>query len=121
MLVPIFAPIIIPIACATFIIPAFTKPTTITVVADDDWITAVTAVPNSTPLIGVLVSLYKISSNFSPAAFFNPSPISDIPNRNNATPLSSAKIDVIPISITYVPFTVCELVVQTQLYCLYPL
>ena len=29
---------------------------------------AVTAVPSKTPLIGVLVSLYKISSSFSPAA-----------------------------------------------------
>ena len=35
-LVPIFAPMIIPIDCATFIIPEFTNPTTITVVADED-------------------------------------------------------------------------------------
>ena len=36
ILVPMFAPMMIPIACATFIIPEFTKPTTITDVADDD-------------------------------------------------------------------------------------
>ena len=35
ILVPILAPIMIPIACATFIMPEFTKPTTITVVADE--------------------------------------------------------------------------------------
>ena len=36
IVVPILAPMIIPIACDSFIIPEFTKPTTITVVADDD-------------------------------------------------------------------------------------
>ena len=34
--VPMLAPMMIPIACATFIIPEFTNPTTITVVAEDD-------------------------------------------------------------------------------------
>ena len=34
--VPMIAPIIIPIACFILIIPAFTKPTTMTDVADDD-------------------------------------------------------------------------------------
>jgi hypothetical protein len=72
-----------------------------TVVADDDWIIAVTAAPSNTPFIGVLVSLYNISSNFSPAAFLRPSPISDIPNRNNATPLSNDKIDVMPIFFSF--------------------
>ena len=36
IVVPIFAPIIIPTDCDSFIIPEFTNPTTITVVADDD-------------------------------------------------------------------------------------
>ena len=45
-LVPMLAPMMIPIACATFIIPEFTKPTTITVVAEEDWMIAVTAVPS---------------------------------------------------------------------------
>ena len=62
---------------------------------------AVTAVPRRTPLIGVLVSLYKISSSFSPAAFFSPSPIRDMPNRNRATPLSNDKIDVMPMSFSF--------------------
>jgi len=33
--VPMFAPIIIPTVCCKFISPAFTKPTTITVVAEE--------------------------------------------------------------------------------------
>ena len=36
IVVPTFAPIMMPIACRSFIMPEFTKPTTITVVADDD-------------------------------------------------------------------------------------
>ena len=48
-LVPIIAPIIMPIAWRTFIISEFTKPTTITEVADDDCITAVTPVPSRMP------------------------------------------------------------------------
>ena len=47
---------------------------------------AVTTVPNNTPLIGVLVSLYKIFSNLLPATFLRPSPIRDMPYRNSATP-----------------------------------
>ncbi len=36
IVVPTLAPIMMPTACESFIIPEFTKPTTITVVADDD-------------------------------------------------------------------------------------
>ena len=36
ILVPILAPMIIPIACFSFIIPELTKPITITVVAEED-------------------------------------------------------------------------------------
>lgn len=54
--VPMFAPSTMPIACESFIMPEFTKPTTIADVAEEDWITAVTAVPSSTPLSGVLES-----------------------------------------------------------------
>ena len=99
MLVPMFAPIMIPIACETFIMPEFTNPTTITVVAEDDWIIAVTPAPKSIPLSGVFVRRYKTGSNLFPATRFRPSPISDIPNKNSATPLKSNKIDVIPIFV----------------------
>lgn len=40
----------IPIACLSFIIMEFTNPMTITVVADEDWITQVTPAPSATPL-----------------------------------------------------------------------
>ena len=39
-------------ACRTFIMPELTKPTTMTDVAEDDWMTAVTPVPSRKPLSG---------------------------------------------------------------------
>ena len=53
MLVPITAPMIIAMAWRSFIMAEFTKPTTMTLVAEDDWITAVTPVPSKMPLSGV--------------------------------------------------------------------
>ena len=53
MLVPMTAPMITAIAWRSFIMAEFTKPTTITLVADEDWITAVTPVPSKMPLNGV--------------------------------------------------------------------
>ena len=79
IVVPILAPIITPTACAKFIRPAFTKPTTITVVALLLWITAVTAAPTNTAIIGFDVTFSRIFFNPSPAAFSRPSPINFIP------------------------------------------
>ena len=67
--VPMFAPMMIPIACDSFMMPEFTKPTTMTVVAEDDWITAVTPAPSNTDLNGFEVRLSKIRSNFPPDIF----------------------------------------------------
>ena len=57
ILVPSTAPRIMPIACLTFIMPELTKPTTMTDVADDDWITAVTPVPSMIPFAVLPASL----------------------------------------------------------------
>ena len=46
--VPMFAPKITPIACSRVRISAFTNETTITVVAPELWIMAVTPIPVST-------------------------------------------------------------------------
>ena len=101
----------IPIACFSFIIPEFTKPMTMTVVADEDWMTLVTAVPRATPLSGVLVMRYRNASSLLPATSFRPSPIRDIPNKNSATPESKDKtIENIAIIFSSVVF--CSVSVQ---------
>ena len=50
MVVPMLAPKMIPTACCKLINPALMKPKTMTVVADEDWITAVTIVPANTAM-----------------------------------------------------------------------
>ena len=67
--VPMLAPIITPIACAKVRRPAFTKLTTITVVAEEDWITEVIPRPVSTPLNGFDVIAESSPRSLSPAAF----------------------------------------------------
>ena len=84
--VPTFAPMMMPTACESCIIPEFTNPTTMTVVADEDWITAVTAIPRSTAIIRFEVSFSKICSSLPPDNFARPSPIASIPYRNIARP-----------------------------------
>ncbi len=48
MVVPMFAPKMMPIDCTRFRSPALTKPITMTVVALEDWMTAVTNAPATT-------------------------------------------------------------------------
>ena len=98
MVVPTLAPIITPIALESFMIPEFTKPTTITVVADDDCITAVTSIPTIKPLKVLLVSFSSICSSLPPESFSRPSPIVFIPYRNSASPpkrVRTAKMSII--------------------------
>ncbi len=83
------APIIIPIAWESFIIPELTKPTSITVVADDDWMTAVTPAPNRTAFKGFEVNFSNTRSNFPPDSFSSPPPMTCMPYRNKAKPPTS--------------------------------
>ena len=77
--VPMFAPIIIYTACLSFIMPEFTNPTTITVVAEEDWIAAVTPAPSRTAIIGLAVNFSRILSSLPPESFSRLSPKRFIP------------------------------------------
>ena len=117
--VPILAPIIMPIACESFIMPEFTNPTTITVVADDDWMTAVTPAPSSTALIGFDVRLSKIFSSLPPDIFSRPLPITLIPYKNIARPPTIVSIP--KISIFSLPLMKVISFRVTVLILLYPI
>ena len=67
-------------------IPELTNPTTITVVADDDCITAVTPAPNKTAKNLFVVSFSNIISSFPPAILERPFPITLIPYRKSDKP-----------------------------------
>ena len=77
--VPILAPIITLIDSVRVNNPAFTKLTTITVVADEDWIRAVISTPVKTPVTRLVVIAVRILRNLSPATFCKPSLIIFIP------------------------------------------
>ena len=79
-----------PVAWRTFITLALTKPTVITAVAQEDWITAVTAVPSSMPRRGVPERRKSTGAKLFPERRFRLSPISPMPKMNSATPPISA-------------------------------
>ena len=83
--VPMLAPIITATAPARERRPALTKLTTMTVVAEDDWMAAVTAVPVRIPLIGLLVILPRMARILLPATFCRPSLINFMAKRNTAS------------------------------------
>ena len=101
--VPTFAPRITPVAWASFIIPELTKPTTITVVAEDDCITAVTPAPSKTAISLLLVSFSRICSIFPPDAFLSPSPSTLIPYRKRARPPTIVRKSNMSISSLRIP------------------
>ena len=80
--VPILAPIMTVIDSASDNNPAFTKLTTITVVALDDRMMEVMATPVNTPITRFLVMLAKMVRILSPATFCKASLIMVIPKRN---------------------------------------
>ena len=84
--VPILAPMMMPVACRRLIIPAFTKPTTITVVAELLWMIAVTPAPTSTPSKRFEVRISSTRCKRLPANFCRPSAIDSIPYRNIPSP-----------------------------------
>ena len=79
IVVPIFAPMITPIALRSLSTRALTKPTTITVVAEEDWIAAVTSAPSKAALKILLVSFSSVLSSRPPEIRSRPEPRIDIP------------------------------------------
>ncbi len=94
IVVPTLAPNITPTDCTRVMIPALTKPTTSTVVTDDDWITAVTRAPVMAPRNALPVSLASSAFICFPAAAFKPSVIFSMPYRKSASPPSSSMVIV---------------------------
>ena len=107
MVVPILAPKITPVACARSMIPALIKPMTMTVVAEEDWITTVTNTPSRKPIIRFRVSFSSKSFIRDPAAISRPSPMYFIPNRNAPSPPSR---EIILDILTKVPpvYNLCK-------------
>ena len=79
MVVPMLAPRIIPIDWESVSSPEVMKPTTSTVVTEDDWITAVTPAPANAAENRLLVSRARKDFMRAPATSFSASVILRIP------------------------------------------
>ena len=90
---------ITPTDCVSVMIPELTRPTQITTVPADDWMTPVISVPKITPLMVEEVSFCNTPCILPPASFSSPAPMMDIPYKNSATPPSREVMCVISITI----------------------
>ena len=88
------------VACIRVMTPALTKPTTITEVAVELWMMAVTPAPIPTPEKRLLLILPSSFSMPSPALFPRASPIKFIPTIKTSTPASNQ----IRLFRSYIPF-----------------
>ena len=86
--VPILEPMITPTACFNVMMPEFTKPTTMTGVAEEDWITAVTARPSKKPLKTLELIFARMVCSLPPAWRSRALPMVSMPKRNRASPPS---------------------------------
>ena len=77
--VPMLAPMMTEMACASVSSPALTNETVITVVADDDWTAQVMNVPVSIPVKRLVVMAPRMWRNCAPAIFCRASLITFMP------------------------------------------
>ena len=99
--VPMFAPMMMLMACSKVSKEALTKETVITVVAVELCTAAVTPIPVSMPVKRLVVIRAKTCLNFGPAIFCNASLIVFMPKIRRASEPSRVKTVVI-VMITYV-------------------
>ena len=83
------APIITAAACVSVITPAFTKPTTITVVTDEDCTIAVARAPMPTPAKRLPAALWKSARILLADSFSMLSPRNLKPSKKTPSPTSS--------------------------------
>ena len=89
IVVPMFAPMITVVAWNSDISPALTKPTTMTVVAEELWMIAVTAVPMPTPARRLLLVLSNQPRRRLVASFSMLSDNTLNPNKKAPSPASN--------------------------------
>ena len=95
--VPTFAPMMTLMACRSVISPELTKPTTMTVVADELWMMAVTPRPVRKPTSGLPVIWSSSERSLLPARRSSAEPIRLMPNRNSDKPPSIVRKSKISI------------------------
>ena len=84
--VPMLAPRMTPMAWWRFISPALTKPISMTVVAEEDWMRAVIPAPEATAVNRLAERASSTFLTLSPATCWRPSDMVRMPKMNTANP-----------------------------------
>ena len=92
IVVPILAPMMMPIACDNCITPLLTNPTTITVVIELDWTTQVTITPHAVAKMRLFVTAPIMRRMLLPAIACMPSDMFFMPSRNSPSPPTNSQI-----------------------------
>ncbi len=83
--------------------PELTKPTIVTVVADEDWIIAVTPAPSNTPLNLLPVSFSSIADSLPPPSFSRLCPICCIHMKSARPPSMVSTENISNSTAPYMP------------------
>ena len=84
--VPTLEPMMTPTVWPSSMMPELTRPTSITVIAEEDWMAMVMPAPSSRLLKRLEVIFFSSCSSRPPASFSKPEDMTDIPYRKNASP-----------------------------------
>ncbi len=91
-----------PMVCPSSMTPEFTRPTSITVMAEEDWMAMVMPAPSSKLLKGLEVMRLSIRSSLPPAIFSRLLDMTVMPYKKNARPPQRVKTE--KMSITALSF-----------------
>ena len=89
--VPMFEPMMTPMVWPNCMMPELTKPTSITVMAEEDWIAMVMTKPSSIAIQRLPVIFFSECSREPPATLRRPSDMTFIPKRKKASPPRSRR------------------------------
>ena len=111
--VPMLEPMRMPMVCPSCIMPELTKPTNMTVTAEEDCTAAVMPTPNSRLFHLFEVIFCRITSSLPPASFSKPEDMTFMPYKKNARPPNRVRKEKISIR-KHILFSIFRLFFQKK-------
>ena len=118
--VPMLEPMMMPMVCLNSMTPEFTRPTSITVMAEEDWMAMVMPAPSSKLLKGLEVMRLSIRSSLPPAIFSRLLDMTVMPYKKNARPpqrVKTEKMSITALSFPSIPDRLARPVRFCHVYC----
>ena len=101
--VPILEPMMMPMVCPISMTPEFTRPTSMTVIAEEDWMAMVMPAPSSRLLMGLEGMRLSSRSSLPPAIFSRLLDMTVMPYKKKASPPHRVKREKMFISDPFLP------------------